>query len=251
MPVVSLTEPEPRRRPRHFSHALITGGGLSTVTPVQVDDARVPGATTRGDQRGRSGSQTNYDMKKFLLPVLCAAASLAVLSGCMHKPNVPTQSGFLYSYASLVQVDPYTWRYINTNRLGIYKKFMVDPVKVKVTEFEGKKLTPEQLEKASKFVRDSVIKAISANYPVVDAPGVDVAEVRVAITSAYKKGLQVGFTLEGELLDSYTAFQAAGVVRSEIGDPYVGSWWDGPSFKHQVDEFSKRVGLMLGELAGK
>lgn len=190
-------------------------------------------------------------MKKLLLPVLCGVASLAVLSGCLHKPNVPTQSGFLYSYANLVQVDPYTWRYIDTNRIGIYKKFKVDPVKVKVTEFEGKQLTAEQREKASQFVRESLVKAISAKYPVVDVPGVDVAEVRVAITSAYKKGMQVGFTLEGELLDSYSAFQAAGVVRSEIGDAYIGSWWDGPSFKHQVDEFSKRVGLMLDEMAAK
>jgi hypothetical protein len=190
-------------------------------------------------------------MKAIITLSLAGIASLALLTGCAHTPNAPTKSGFLYSYAQLKPVDPYTMRYIDAQRLPIYKKFIINPVKIMVTEFDGKPLTAEQRQKASEVVRQSLEKALSDKYPVVTAPGVDVGDIRIAITQAYKKGLQVGFTLEGEIDDSYSAFQAAAVTRSEIGDAYLGSWWDGPSFRMMVEAWAKRVREMLDSVDKK
>ena len=180
-------------------------------------------------------------MKRILSLTLAGVASVALLAGCKHSPNAPVQSGFLYSYAKLQKVDEFTWRYMDTTRLPNYKKFMVAPVKITVTEFDGKPVTAEQREKAATFVREALVKSLSEKFPIVTEPGVDVGEVRVAITSAYKKGLQVGFTVEGAIIDSYTTVQAAAVVRSEVGEAYLGSWWDGPSFRLMIEAWAKRV----------
>lgn len=190
-------------------------------------------------------------MNRSIAIALAGVAGLSLLAGCRHSPNAPTKTGFLYTYNNLVQVDASTWRYINADRLPIYRRFTIDPVKVMVKEWEGKELTAEQRAKAAAYVRKALTEALQDKYPIVTEPGVDVGEFRIAITSAYKKGMQVGFSLEGEVLDSYTAVQVAAVTRSEVGELYIGSWWDGPSFKQMVDAWAKRVREALDKVDNK
>jgi hypothetical protein len=75
----------------------------------------------------------------------------------------------------------------------------------------------------------------------------------VAITVTYKTENQLGLTVEGEILDSQAApqirnsavvdvsSQLAAVMRTELSHPYSGDYWDGPSAKELIDEWSARL----------
>jgi hypothetical protein len=93
----------------------------------------------------------------------------------------------------------------------------------------------------SDYLRESITKALSDAYPIVNSGGADVGELRVAITDAYKNGNRVGLTVEGEIFDSYSGYQGAAVMRAEPGEAYVGDWWDAPSVKQIIDKWSARL----------
>ncbi len=184
-----------------------------------------------------------------ILITIAASASLAFLCGCQHvSGGPPTRTGFLSSYNHLEKVDDTTWRYVNKDRLRSYKKFHLMPVAVLAADYKGEPITAEQRQKVADYIRQALILALGDRYPVVAEPGTDVAEARVALTSVFKKGLRAGFTLEGEILDSYSAVQVAAVTRSEIGEAYVGSWWDAPSLRGQVDAWAKQVRQALDQV---
>lgn len=167
---------------------------------------------------------------------------LLLLAGCAGTPLPPKRSGFLYKYSNLKQVDATTWRYVNTNRLALYNKFVIAPVQIKVTEFEGKPVTDEQKTKSAEYVRESLTKALeSKGYAVVSGGYGDVGEVRVAITDAYKSGSQIGLTVEGSIVDSASAYQAAAVMKSELADAQLGSWWNGERAREIIDRWSERM----------
>lgn len=167
---------------------------------------------------------------------------LLLLAGCAGTPLPPKRSGFLYNYSNLKQVDATTWRYVNTNRLALYSKFVIAPVQIKVTEFEGKPVTDEQKTKSAEYVRESLTKALeSKGYSVVSGGYGDVGEVRVAITDAYKSGSQIGLTVEGSIVDSASAYQAAAVMKSELADAQLGSWWNGERAREIINRWSERM----------
>jgi len=170
-----------------------------------------------------------------------AATGLMLAAGCASHTFAPRQSGFLSHYNHMEKVDDTTWRYVNTNRLAIYNKFQITAAKCMVTEYDGKPLSATAQQKVADYLRDSVTRALSDRYPIVTAGGVDVAEIRVAITDAYKTGTRLGLTVEGEINDSYSTFQAAAVMRTELGESYLGDWWDGPSAKQIVDAWAARL----------
>jgi hypothetical protein len=180
-----------------------------------------------------------------LTTTLLTATGLMLVAGCAGHAIAPKQSGFLSHYNKLVKVDDTTWRYINTNRLAIYNKFQITAAKVMVTEFDGKPLSPETQQKVSDYLRESITRAIGGRYPIVPNSGVDVGEIRVAITDAYKSHDQLGLTVEGEIIDSYSTFQVAAVMRTQLGEKYLGSWWDGPSAKQIIDAWSARLGQAI------
>jgi len=167
---------------------------------------------------------------------------ILLLAGCAGTPLPPKRSGFLYNYSNLKQVDATTWRYVNTNRLALYNKFVIAPVQIKVTEFEGKPVTDEQKTKSAEYVRESLTKALeSKGYSVVSGGYGDVGEVRVAITDAYKSGSQMGLTVEGSIVDSASAYQAAAVMKSELAEAQLGSWWNGERAREIINRWSERM----------
>ena len=186
-------------------------------------------------------------MKNIVTVVLASAAGLMAVTGCKTTPNAPVQSGFLSQYHNMKEVEPGRWVYLNKERLGSYNKFMVDPVKVLFTEYKGKPLTDEQRQKISEYVHNAIVNALRDRYPVVTAPSTDTAEIRVAVTDAYKKGNQVGLTVEAEIIDSYTAVQVGAAMRAALGEPYVGSWWDTDSAKEIVNDLAKRLRQVIDE----
>lgn len=172
---------------------------------------------------------------------LIAAISLILVAGCASHTFAPKQSGFLSHYHHMQRVDDTTQRYINTNRLASYNKFQITAAKCMVTEYDGKPLSLTAQQKVSDYLREAVTKALADRYPIVTSGGADVAEIRVAITDAYKTGNRLGLTVEGEINDSYSTFQAAAVMRTELGEPYLGDWWDGPSAKQIIDAWAARL----------
>jgi hypothetical protein len=165
----------------------------------------------------------------------------ALLTGCAGTARTPKKAGFLSSYHHLEKVDETTSRSITPSRLALYKKFQITAANCLVTEYDGKPLPAEAQRKVAEYLRESVAKALADRYPIVSSPGAEVGEIRVAITQAYKTGNQLGLTVEGEIMDSYSAYQAAAVMRTELGKAYVGDWWDGPSAKEIIDAWAGRL----------
>jgi hypothetical protein len=184
---------------------------------------------------------------------LVAASGLALLAGCAGHARAPEASGFLTHYCQLNRVDDLTWRYINTNRLSNFDRFRIGDVKVLATYFEGKSISDETKQKVEDYVRDAVRKALADRYSIVTAPAPDVADIRVAITAAYKTENHLGLTVEGEILDSQTSAQlAAGaqvdvsaqlgaVMRTELSQQYYSSYWDAPGTRELITEWASRL----------
>jgi hypothetical protein len=173
-----------------------------------------------------------------VLPIL---GGLLILGCSAPTGRAPKRAEFLSAYHHMEQEATNTYRYVNYDRLKEYTKFIVHPVKIKFSEFKSETLTPEQVRKASEFTRATLIEALAGHYPVVDVPSADTAEIRVAVTDAYKEGNRVGLTVEGEILDSYTAVQVAAVMRTELGEPHLASWWEKDEAKKIVRGWAERL----------
>lgn len=183
----------------------------------------------------------NLNKPVSLIVALVAGTTLALVAGCASHAYAPRQSGFLSNYRNLQRVDDTTWRYVYTNRLALYNKFQITAAKTLVAEYDGKPLSPATQQKVSDYLRDSLTKALGDRYPIVPNAGGDVGEIRVALTDAYKTGNRLGLTVEGEINDSYSTYQAAAVMRTELGEMYLGDWWDGPSAKQIMDAWAARL----------
>jgi len=176
------------------------------------------------------------------LTTLLTLAGLLILAGCAGTPRPPTRSGFLYNYDNLKQVDDTTWRYVNTNRLALYRKFEITTPKVLATQYDGKPITEEQKERAIAYIREATAKALEAKgYSVVTGGYGDVAQIRVAITDVYKSGNQLGLTVEGSVVDAASAYQAAAVMKTELAPEQVGSWWDNERGREIINRWAERL----------
>jgi hypothetical protein len=101
---------------------------------------------------------------------LFAAAGLAVLGGCASgEARAPAPSGFLTHYFQLKQIDPQTWRYVNSRALANYNKFRIDEIKVLATYFNGSPLPDYKKQRIEDYVRQSISKALSDHYSIVSA----------------------------------------------------------------------------------
>jgi hypothetical protein len=146
---------------------------------------------------------------------------------------------FLSTYNYVQKVDATTWRYLNPVLLGECKKFMVSPVKVMINEFAGQQTSPEQRQKAADFVRNTIVGSLTG-YPIVNEPGPDVGEIRIAITGAYRTGGKLGLCMQGEILDNSNT-QVAAVVRTELYAQYSADWQDKPSAREMVTDWGTRL----------
>ncbi len=85
-----------------------------------------------------------------------------------------------------------------------------------VNDFNGKPLKPEAQQRVAEYLRE-------------------------AITDAYKTENRLGLSIEGEIIDSYSTFQVAAVMRAQLGEVYIGSEWDGRSAKQIIGGWAQRL----------
>jgi hypothetical protein len=180
-------------------------------------------------------------MKTTTALLITSVAGVCLFVGCAGQTYQPRKSGFLSHYHHMTKVDDTTSRYVNAPRLATYNKFKIVSVQVLTQSYNGKPITPEQQKRIADYLRSSITTALQDKYPVVDAPSTDTAEIRVAVTDAYKGGSQLGISIEGEIQDSFSGVQVAAVMRTELGKMYLGDWWDGPSAKQIIDGWSQRL----------
>ena len=181
---------------------------------------------------------------------LAPLAGLLALTACKTTPQMTSRPDFLSTYNHLEKVEPGLWRYVSQPLLANCNKFMISPVKVLFNEVEGKPITAEQRQRSADFVRQAIVTAISARYPVVSDPGPNVAEIRIALTEAYRTGGKVGLCVQGEILDNSNT-QVAAVVRTELSQLYVPNWEDKNTASEMVQAWAQRLLKAIDQAHGK
>ncbi len=190
--------------------------------------------------------------------VLLPLAGVMVLStvGCATGMS---KSGFLADYSGFEEApeDAPIWRYVdpdgrkhqmegriwadrrNMDALGNYERVMIDPVVVHFRKgAEGTWVSPERLDKVTKYIRDALVSALEDRYPIVDEPGEGVLRVRLAVTDlrpaqkyrtpdadqhafkAWANSRPGAATTEGEAIDSVSGERVAALITSARGSQY-------------------------------
>ncbi len=171
-----------------------------------------------------------------------------------------TRAGFLSDYSRLTSVNDTRMRYI-APELSEYQSFIVDPVQMSTQMGE---LSPEERAEITLYFRDTLTGILrDRGYLITETPGVAVARVRIAITgvqdSTWWMKLHPGSNLsgagrggaamEGEIIDSVTGAQLAGVVQSSSGSQFtVGNFSTVSDIKNVIDEWAKTACDRLDEL---
>jgi Protein of unknown function (DUF3313) len=200
-------------------------------------------------------------MSKTTNLLFSAAATLALASsGC--KTAAPAPSGFLSTYSNLQKVDNSTWRYVDAGRLAAYRTFTVAPVRVMVREYWGTTFGPDQQEAIGARFRQKIMSALSSRYEVGGSPGPNTAEVRVAVTQAYRVGNSLAMGVEAEIVDPQTHRQLAAIRGVRVGLPeagfrlgyhnpdaggYMAAWWNWPSAIQLMDEGAEQIRKLVDE----
>lgn len=148
------------------------------------------------------------------------------------------KSGFLKDYSQF-QADPKDKSLLWYEKKGTdwkrFKKLMIEPAVVYLhPEARNRAIQPEELEKLTAYFRETVVKEVQDQYPVVDTPGPDVLRIRAAITdvipvkpvtnilSTAVIGIPLdmgGAAIEAEFLDSETGERLGAVVDLKLGTP--------------------------------
>ena len=189
-------------------------------------------------------------MKKFKFVCLSSSVALMSFTGCESTPQMTNRPDFLSTYTHLQKVETGVYRYVSPPLLANCTKFYIDPVKVLFTEYDGKPITPEQRQRTADFVRDTMSKAVGQWYPIVNSPGPDVGEIRMAITEGYKTGGKLGICVQGEILDNSNT-QVAAVVRTELSQYYSPNWEDKETAKEMVQTWAQRLLKAIDETRRK
>jgi hypothetical protein len=179
-------------------------------------------------------------MKKLRFAWIIPAAGLLTLSGCKSTPQMTSRPDFLSTYDHLQKVETGVYRYVSPPLLANCSKFMIDPVKVLFTEYDGKPITDAQRQRSADFIRNTMAAEVGKWYPVVNEPGPDVGEIRVALTEAYKTGGKLGLCVQGEILDN-SKTQVAAVVRTELSQRYGPEWEDKTAAREMVQAWAQRL----------
>jgi hypothetical protein len=195
--------------------------------------------------------------------VVCAAV---LWSGC--KTAAPKPSGFLSDYSHLQQVNDSTWQYLDKSRLAGYSAFTIAPVKVMVKEYWGTTFSADQQEKLGAIFRQKITDRLSVHSKVVGTPGANTAEVRAAITQAYRVGNSLALGVEAEIVDPQSHQQLAAIRGVRIGPPEVGfrmgaqnttgvggdfmaAWWNLPSAVALMERWADLIRDLAEEARGR
>jgi hypothetical protein len=187
--------------------------------------------------------------------------TLATITGCAEKTLQRT--GFLSTYARLDSTPEGNLRYVNMNRLGIYSKFIIEPVVFRLYNVPvGKRPDMRTRTELSNYMYQAIVKAMQERYMVVSQPAPQVARVRVAITDIDKSlsSLNVlpasklsgiglgGVSMEAEVIDAITGEQIGAVVQSKKGNRVstagLNEWGDAHAV---MDEWAQRFRNVLDE----
>jgi hypothetical protein len=99
-------------------------------------------------------------------------------------------------------------------------------------------------------VHQTLVKTLSGRYPIVTEAGPDVAEIRVAITEAYRTGGKLGLCVQGEILDNSNT-QVAAVAKTELSELYTPKWQDKNIARQMVEGWAQRLLKVIDEAHGK
>lgn len=187
-------------------------------------------------------------LKQVVLFTASVGVACVTLAGCSSTPST-TQTGFLSSYEELAPAGTNRMRYASPE-LSEYSAFIIDPVQV--SSQEGK-LDAEQRADVANHFRQSLTSELSKRgYTVTEKPGARTARIRVAITnisdSVWWKKLHPasslagagrgGAAMEGEVIDSVTGAQLAGVVQSGVGSQFtLGNYSTVADINNVVDQW--------------
>lgn len=170
---------------------------------------------------------------RFVLLVYFAALLTA---GC-STPKTP-KSGFLLDYSQF-QVDAKDKSLLWYEKEGTgwqrFRKLMIDPVVVYLhPDARNRPVQPAALEKLTAYFRETVVKEVEDEYPVVEVAGPDVLRIRAAITDVIPVepvvnvlttaaiGIPLdmgGAAIEAEFLDSETGERLGAIVDMKLGTP--------------------------------
>lgn len=159
-----------------------------------------------------------------------------LIAGCSSVKT--PKSGFLKDYSEF-RVDPRDKSLLWYEKEGVdwkrFKKLMIDPVVVYLhPDARNRPVPAQELEKLTAYFRETVVKEVQDEYPVVEAPGRDVLRIRTAITdvipvnpamnilSVAAIGVPLdmgGAAIEAEFLDSQTAERLGAIVDLKLGTP--------------------------------
>jgi len=189
--------------------------------------------------------------------LLSATATLALFlwAGCKSAP--PKPSGFLSDYSRLQQVNDSTWRYVDKDRLSAYSKFTVPPTKIMVKQYGGTTFNAGQQEKIAATFRQKIVDALAGRYQAAGEPSANAAEVRAAITQAYRVGNALALGVEVEIVDPASRQQLAALRGVLIGPPdmgfrmgynnpadpsdYAAAWWSRPSAVELMERWAQEI----------
>jgi hypothetical protein len=191
-----------------------------------------------------------------------AVLTALVWGGCKTPP--PKPSGYLSDYSHLQQVNDSTWQYLDKSKLAAYSAFTIAPTKVMVKEYWGTTFTADQQEKLAAVFRQKVTDRLSVHYKVVGTPGPNTAELRAAITQAYRVGNSLALGVEAEVVDPQSRQQLAAIRGVRVGPPEAGfrmglrnptgvggditeAWWNLPSAVTLMDQWADQIRNMVEE----
>ena len=191
--------------------------------------------------------------------IMIMAVMLITLSACEESQR--TTTGFLTDYSRLQQVSDTTLRYLPSQSLAGYSKFIIDPVTVHFhAGAKGAKASSTETAHLKQYMYAEIRKAISDRYSIVTQAGPGVARVRVALTDIKEsKTIQNiipmaklagtglgGASMEAELIDSQTGRQIAAIVETQSGNRLsldgLSKWGDAEAvMKGWAQRFRKRL----------
>jgi len=157
-----------------------------------------------------------------------------------------------------------------------YTKVLIDPIEIWVAEdSEYKGIDPDEAKVIADSLRQTIVKELEPEYPVVNELGEGVLGIRLAITNVYiktkKRGLlgytPIGFvvtaignlaglrtelgkaTIEAELLDSSSNEQLAALIDPLGGDSEGKASWE--ELSKRLEAYAKRLRTRLDERTGE
>lgn len=173
--------------------------------------------------------------------------------------NMPTprHAGLISDYARLKPSTEFPGSYIwKSDKLGQYKRFIVDPVIViPSTSTRGIPITEKDKQRLAADFRYELVDILQATYPVITVPAPKTARVKTAITEVARSAgpnndwfrWEGGAAAEMEIVDSITGEPLASAIDSnlvktrdpgKVTDPYTDT-------KLVFRNWAARLGKML------